>query len=115
MADRLPGAVFQIPGGAPPRLPRPLIWQGFFTNWNDMEKIWHHTLYNELGAATDEHPVLLMEAVLNPKTYRERIILIIFDSFNKPATHVATLAACVYSSLPPQRGSVWDVKESSLQ
>ena len=54
----------QIPGVASPRLPRPLIGHGFFTNWKDLERIRHHTLYNELSAAPEEHPVLLTEALL---------------------------------------------------
>ena len=40
--------------------------EGLFTNWNDTEKIWHHTSLNELGAATDDHPVVLTEALPNP-------------------------------------------------
>ena len=37
-----------------------------FTNWYDIAKIGHHTPYNELGAATDDHPFVPTEALPNP-------------------------------------------------
>ena len=37
------------------------IEHGIVTNWDDMEKIWHHILYNVLCVAPEEHPVLLTE------------------------------------------------------
>jgi actin-related protein len=84
------------------------IEQGVITNWDDMEKVWHHTFYNELRISPEEHNVLLTEAPLNPKNNRERITQIMFEVFNTPGMYIAIQAVMSLYSAGKTTGVVLD-------
>ncbi|XP_038655257.1 uncharacterized protein LOC119967165 isoform X2 [Scyliorhinus canicula] len=72
---------------------------GIVTDWEEIEKIWHHTFYRQLRVDPQEHPILLTEAAMNPHQNRERMVEIMFEVFNVPFSYVAMQAVlALYSS-----------------
>ena len=45
--------------------------EGVVTSWDDMERVWRHTLWNELRIDPAERAVLMTESPLNLKASRE--------------------------------------------
>jgi actin-related protein len=84
------------------------IEHGIVTSWDDMEKIWHHTYYNELRVAPEEHAVMLTEAPLNPKQNRERMTQIHFETFNCPSMYVQIQAVLSIYASGRTTGCVFD-------
>ncbi|KAF2151425.1 Actin/actin-like protein [Myriangium duriaei CBS 260.36] len=73
------------------RLKYPLE-HGIVTDWDDMERIWSHVYQDELKVLSEEHPVLLTEAPLNPRRNRDTAAQVLFEAFNVPAAYFSVQA-----------------------
>eukprot|EP01080_Neovahlkampfia_damariscottae_P008897 gene8897-gene857 len=69
------------------KLSRP-IQDGYITNFDKMEKLWHHCFYNELKVAPEEHPLFVAESTAISKFEREKTTQIMLETFNIPAYYV---------------------------
>jgi len=85
------------------------IEHGIITNWDDMEKVWHHTYTNELRISPDESPALHSEAPLNPKANREKMTQLCFETFNHPAMYVCIQAVLSLYASGRTTGLVLDI------
>jgi len=75
------------------------IEHGIVSDWDDMERIWKYIYEEELKTASEEHPVLLTEAPLNPRSNREAAAQMFFETFNVPALFASIQAVLsLYSS-----------------
>lgn len=62
-------------------------------SWQDMERIWQYVYSKEqLNTPSEEHPVLLTEAPLNPRKNREKAAEVFFEAFSVPALFVSMQA-----------------------
>lgn len=56
--------------------------------WDNMEKVWPHTFYNELRVAPEEQPLIMTEPATNPHHIRERTTMMMFETFGIPAYYL---------------------------
>merc|ERR1711990_803075 len=85
------------------------IDSGIVESWEDMEKVWNHTFYNELRVNPSEITgVLLTEAPRNPKGNREKMMTIMFETFEVNNCYVAIQAVMSLYSAGRTTGLVVD-------
>jgi actin len=81
---------------------------GIVNNWTDMESIWKYT-FDKLSVDYTLHNVMLTEPPLNPKKNREKMMEIMFDTFNVPASFVAIQGVLGLYSSGRTTGIVLDI------
>jgi len=85
------------------------IAAGIVESWEDMEKVWHHTFYNELRVQpTEMEGVLLTEAPRCPKANREKMVTVMFETFEINNIYVAIQAVMSLYSAGRTTGLVVD-------
>lgn len=90
------------------------IEHGIVTNWDDMTAIWQHIFTLELRTSTEDHPVLLTEAPLNPRANRKKCAQIFFETFNTPALYLSIQAILALYASGKTTGVVLDSGDGVL-
>jgi hypothetical protein len=63
------------------------VENGNVVNFDDYEKLLSHAFYNELRVSPEEHPIMLAHTPLIPKAQKEKMVQILFETFNVPAVY----------------------------
>src|SRR5689334_20445467 len=90
------------------------IQRGIVTNWDDMEKIWYHTFYNQLQVAPEDHCVLLTDPPLNPKLNRENMTEIMFEKFGAKGVFISAPAVLSMQAMGRHCGLVVEMGEGVI-
>ncbi|CAI5708082.1 unnamed protein product [Peronospora destructor] len=83
---------------------------GIVTDWNTMHRVWQHVYSKDmLNVQSEDHPVLLTEAPLNPLANRQRAGEVFFEAFNVPSLFVSPQAVLSLYASGRTTGVVLDV------
>jgi len=87
------------------------IERALIKDWENMEKIWSYTMYQELHTTPEEQGILLSEPLLNPREHREKTVRIMFETFNVPYLYLSTQTMLALYSSGKTTGLVVDIGE----
>lgn len=75
-------------------------------------QIWKYVFYKELRVkSTEEYSIVLTEVALNPKSHREKMAEIMFESFQVPALYITNPAVLALYASGRTEGLVFDCGE----
>lgn len=74
------------------------VRNGVITHWEAMERLWERA-FCQLNVPSEKHAVLLSDPPLGPRTQREKLAEVMFETFCVPGLHVENQSVLsVYSS-----------------
>lgn len=85
------------------------VSQGVITDWDVMEKVWHHCFHSQLKVDPQEHAVVMSEWALNPKVIREITTETMFEKFSTPRFFLGDRALFSLVSTGRDSGLVLDL------
>ncbi|XP_006862934.1 PREDICTED: actin-related protein T2-like [Chrysochloris asiatica] len=65
------------------------VVRGLIKKMDEMENLWKYLFERELVVNPSNHPVLMTETSLNPRQIREKIVEVMFETFNVPAFYLS--------------------------
>ena len=92
-----------------------MVKNGIVANFDLYERLLHHTFYNELRIAPEEHPVLFSAPVMNPLANEQKISQIMFETFSVPACAAALAPALSLYASGRGTGVVVEIGEGVTQ
>lgn len=87
------------------------IENGIVNSWEDVEKIWNHTFFDELHVNPEEYSIIVTEKPLSMRSHREKQCQIMFETFHVKSYYSAIQAALTLFSLGKTTGIVYDSGE----
>ena len=90
------------------------IQGGTIVNWDEMERIWANTFYGELKISPEEHNLLLSESPFITRKDREKMLEMMFETFNCASTYLVAQSVLAAYSVGKSTGISIDCGHSSL-
>lgn len=90
------------------------IQGGTIVNWDEMERIWANTFYGELKISTEEHNLLLSESPFITRKDREKMLEMMFETFNCASTYLVAQSVLAAYSVGKSTGISIDCGHTSL-
>jgi actin-related protein len=81
---------------------------GIVNSWEDMERLWRHTFYDELHVVPDDFSVIVTEKPLTQRGHREKLMQIMFETFRVKGYYTGIQGIFALFTLGKTTGVVWD-------